>query len=78
MDKNIEFDNTANEKFDERAVVYAVRDNSNSVDVSGEKVGKIQSYKFRIMVRDKEDLTVNLLERKLIQSINCIRLKVQT
>ena len=65
MDKNIEFDNTANEKFDERAVVYAVRDNSNSVDVSGEKVGKIQSYKFRIMVRDKEDLTGELTREEV-------------
>lgn len=68
MDKNIEFDNTMNERFDERATVTSVRDASKSIDVSGQMVGKIQSYKFRILVRDKEDL-VGELSREDVEAI---------
>jgi len=65
MDKNIEFDNTMNEGFDERAVVTSTRDESKSIDIAGTMVGKIQSYKFRILVRDKDDLVGELTREEV-------------
>ena len=65
MDKNIVCDETVEDSFDERSSISIERDNSESIKVGDEKVGKITGYKFRILVRDKPDLTGTLTREEV-------------
>jgi len=68
MNKNIVCDETVEESFDERSSISIERDNSKSIKVGDETIGKITEYKFRILVRDKPDF-VGTLSREDVETI---------
>ena len=60
MDKNIIHDASVEESFEERNIVSVERDDSESIQVGDEIVGKITKYNFKILVRDREPLEGSL------------------
>lgn len=60
MDKTINYDASVDESFEERESLIIERDDSKSIKVGNEKIGKISRYKYHILVRDKEPLTGTL------------------
>lgn len=58
MDNNVVYDASLDAQMEQRNEVEHVRDDSQTVKVGNSLVGKIKEYKFRILVRDKDDLVV--------------------
>lgn len=57
MDKTIKYDATQDDAFEARNHVEHVRSDSDFITVHGERVGRIISYKYHILQRDKAPLT---------------------
>ena len=65
MDKNIIHDASVEESFEERNIVSVERDDSESIQVGDELVGKITKYNFKILVRDREPLEGSLTREQV-------------
>ena len=65
MDKNIIHDATVEESFESRHIVSVERDDSQSITVGNEKVGKITSYSFKILIRDQQSLEGTLTREQV-------------
>ena len=57
MDKTINHDASIDESFENRAQITMDRDNSESIKAGDKMIGKITSYRFNILIRDKAPLT---------------------
>lgn len=55
MDKKTN-NNASVDAFESRNTLTTIRDNSQSISVNGQMIGKISEYKFKILVRDKPAL----------------------
>lgn len=69
MDSNVVYDASFDAQMEQRNEVEHIRDDSQSVKVGNSLVGKIKEYRFRILVRDKEDL-VGSLSREDMEKIH--------
>lgn len=69
MDNNVVYDASLDAQMEERNEIEQIRDDSQSIKVGNSLVGKIKEYKFRILVRDKEDL-VGSLSREDMEKIH--------
>lgn len=66
MDNKVtKFDATVDEKFEERSVTSVERDNTTNVKIGSEKMGKITSYKYQILVRDKAPIEGELSREEM-------------
>lgn len=57
MEVNTVYDASLDAEMDKRSSTEAIRDDSESILVGDKKVGKITSYKYKILIRDKPTLT---------------------
>lgn len=65
MDNNIVYDASLDAEMEKRNVVEYIRDDSQSINVGDEFVGKIKSYKFKILIRDKPSLEGELSREEM-------------
>ena len=56
MDNNKVYDASLDAEMEDRSHIETIRDNSNSMQIGDKTVGKITSYKFKILIKDKEPL----------------------
>ena len=68
MENNITYDATSDESMEKRNSVSLERDDSSSITIGEQSVGKITNYKFRILIRDK-DAFVGSLSREQMNLI---------
>lgn len=65
MDKIITKDVTVEDSMESRSTVEQLRDDSKSIKVHSEQVGKITGYKFKILIRDKPTLQGTLTREEV-------------
>ena len=65
MDNNKVYDASLDAEMEERNKIEYIRDNSESILVGDKMIGKITSYKFKILIRDKEALVGELSREEM-------------
>lgn len=56
MEENKVYDASSDESFEDRLKVEKIRNDSKLITVNGKKIGRIEKYKFKILVRDKDPI----------------------
>ena len=65
MDNNQVYDASLDAEMEKRNEIEVIRDNSESILVGDKMIGKITSYKFKILIRDKEALVGELSREEM-------------
>lgn len=68
MEKNINYDATTDDEFELRNVIIQERDENDTIIVNNKPIGRITSYKYHILQRDKKPL-IGVLSRLEVEQL---------